>query len=429
MLLAEPLQLSYEFETILQYLEEGRSAFITGKAGTGKSTLLRIFRQTTKKKVVVLAPTGVAALNVQGQTIHSFFGFPPRIIQENEIYRRPNHQLYKRIETLVIDEISMVRADVLYAIDLFLKVNRASSLPFGGVQVVFFGDLYQLPPVVSSNEERIFLDKKFGTPYFFSVPVLAQVSEFQVFELQKVYRQKEAHFLKLLEAIRTQRIDEEEFNELNKRFIPDFHNEDFYITLCSRNDTAYKINGLHLDKINTKTFCSTAEVFGAFNPQLYPVDYELKLKEGAQIMTTRNDTAKNYVNGTIGKLIKIEQDKLLMGVEEAGELKTVEVLKSTWEIIKYKADEEDPSKIVTEIIGSYTQFPVKLAWAITIHKSQGQTFDKVIIDLGTGAFEFGQTYVALSRCRTLNGIILKRKLQPRDILVDERVVDFMNQYR
>ncbi len=423
----EPLQLSDDFNYALQEMEAGKHLFITGRAGTGKSTLLQIFRRSTKKNVVVLAPTGVAALNVGGQTVHSFFNFPPRLLQSKDIrVNRRNKRLFDNLECLVIDEISMVRADVMEAIDYGLKLNRGSSRPFGGVQLILFGDLFQLPPVVSSETERQFFSYRYASAYFFSADCMDTI-ELEMIELQQVYRQDSRYFLRLLESIRSATIDQDELDALNERHIPDFEvpEGENYLTLAARNATVNRINTEGLAGNDNPERLYLAEVKGNFPEKLFPVPAALKLKVGAQVMTVRNDTAKKYVNGTIGTIVSCKDESVLISVNEEGTPREIEVGYEEWDIIGYKMDATDISKIGTESLGKFKQLPVKLAWGVTIHKAQGKTFDRIIIDLGkSGAFEHGQTYVALSRCRTLEGIVLRQPLTPRDVMVDPAVVEF-----
>ncbi|MBR9921150.1 MAG: AAA family ATPase [Bacteroidetes bacterium] len=426
----QALILSEDFKQALDVLENSReSIFITGRAGTGKSTLLQLFRNTTRKKVVVLAPTGVAALNVKGQTIHSFFGFPPRPLQRDEIKQRRFRRIYQNIDILVIDEISMVRADLLDNMDWFLRINREDDRPFGGLQLAFFGDLFQLPPVVASQAERQLFTTYYDSPYFFSSDVIKHDIELQMLELEKVYRQEERRFLRLLEAVRLNRADMDELEELNERYLPDFEPEESYITLSARNSTVDSINKHEMDQIADPGRWYQAKVSGNFKPTLYPTDAQLLLKEGAQVMFLKNDPDKQYVNGTIGKVLRLEPNEIEVQIREAGQEKVIKVVPVEWEVVKYKSGTDDPKKIETEVMGTFEQFPLKPAWAITIHKAQGKTFDRVIIDLGRGAFEHGQTYVALSRCRRLGGIILKQALRRRDILTDERIVEYYEHHR
>ena len=425
-----PLILSEDFKYVLNLLEKtNANAFITGRAGTGKSTLLSLFRRTTRKKCVVLAPTGVAALNVKGQTIHSFFGFPPRIINPGDIKKRRNRRLYQAMEILIIDEISMVRADLLDSIDRFLRINRESNRPFGGVQVVFFGDLFQLPPVVSTEVEQYLFQHFYESPYFFSAQVL-QSDQFpmDMVELQTVYRQENRRFLRLLEAVRLNRLDYDDLEDLNARHQPDEIEPGNYITLSARNATVDRINQEQLAKLETKPVHYVAEVNGNFQNHLFPTEARLSIKEGAQVMFLKNDPAKKYVNGTIGKVVQLGIEKISVEIGSGGEEEIIEIEAAEWEIIKYKPDKDNPNLIEAEVVGQFKQFPLKLAWAITIHKSQGKTFTHVTIDMGRGAFEHGQTYVALSRCRTLSGIVLQKKLKTSDIQVDPRIVEFYEQH-
>lgn len=426
-----PLQLNDDFRHALDVLEKtDTNLFVTGKAGTGKSTLLQLFRNTTHKKVAVLAPTGVAALNVQGQTIHSFFGFPPRIVTPSEAARKVTRKdllrMYKNLEVLIIDEISMVRADLLDGMDKFLRVNRENFRPFGGVQVVFFGDLFQLPPVVTRDPlEASYFSDYYESPYFFSAKIF-QDPDFQLetLELRKVYRQESRLFLRLLEAVRVNSIDHDDLEDLNERHQPTFSETDGYITLCARNATADKINQRELSLLENTEHEFFATVKGQFDPGLYPADFGLRLRKGAQVMFVRNDLEeRQFVNGTIGKITQLTQDTIVVETEEhGGKKRRIEVPKAEWEIIRYKG--AATGGLETEVIGVFIQYPLRLAWAITIHKSQGKTFDRVLIDLGGGAFEHGQLYVALSRCRTLEGVVLRHRIRPQDVITDERVVEF-----
>ncbi|MBK8563510.1 MAG: AAA family ATPase [Saprospiraceae bacterium] len=419
-----PLELNEGFRYALDVLEKTRqSLFLTGKAGTGKSTLLQLFRGTTRKKTIVLAPTGIAALNVQGQTIHSFFGFPPRLIQARDISKSFTKKWFSRIEVLVIDEISMVRADMLDAIDRSLRLNRDIPLPFGGVQMVFIGDLFQLPPVVANEEERRHLEMTYDTPYFFSAHVLRDF-DYEKMELRKVYRQEERHFLRLLEAVRHNAADWEDLEDLNQRYLPDFEPAQSFITLATRNVKVDQINTIELVQLEGLEESFLAKIQGEFDPKQYPTEMALRLKVGAQVMFIKNDADGNYVNGTIGKVTKFDEEGIKVFTDERGAPKVINVVPAKWEIIRYRPGKENPDEIEAEVVGMFEQYPLRLAWAVTIHKSQGKTFDKVIIDMDSGAFEFGQTYVALSRCRTLEGIVLKKQLKPSDIMTDERVVDY-----
>jgi ATP-dependent DNA helicase PIF1 len=425
-----PLVLSSDFRYALDMLEKtDTSLFLTGKAGTGKSTLLSLFRSTTRKKIAVLAPTGVASLNVQGQTIHSFFGFPPRIITPQEAGKKTTRKdllrLYKNLDTIIIDEISMVRADVLDGIDIFLRRNRENYRPFGGVQMIFVGDLFQLPPVVNSDPvERSYFQDYYESPYFFSAKVF-QEADFNIdyLELGKVYRQDSRHFLRLLEAIRLNTADYDDLDDLNERYVPGFSDTEGFITLCARNATADRINRDALQRLETPVFAYRAEVQGLFDPSLYPAELDMSLREGAQVMFIKNDPEKSYVNGTIGVVTEITTNSVVVKIShDNGKTQSINVVKAEWEILRYRADAT--GNIEAETVGVFRQYPLKLAWAITIHKSQGKTFDKVLLDLGGGAFEHGQLYVALSRCRTLEGIVLRQPIKPNDVITDERIISF-----
>lgn len=420
----DPILLNKQFDEILNELEKTSDHyFITGRAGTGKSTLLRLFRNTTKKKVVVVAPTGIAALNVQGQTIHSFFGFPPRVLNREDIKKRRYRKMFEELDCIIIDEISMVRADMLDNIDYFLRTNRENPNPFGGVQMVLFGDLFQLPPVVSSDIEKRMFVEQYKSPYFFSANVM-QETDFKPIELQEAFRQTSRHFLRILDSVRLNQADYDELEDLNNRFQEEIEDDDFYITLSARNATVHEINKNKVAALPGPEMTYMATTSGNFQERLFPTEAILKLRMGAQVMFIKNHPSRLYVNGTIGKVVTLEPNKVEVLIEEDGKQNVILLEKVDWDIIKYKVPESGNDNIASEIVGTFKQYPVKLAWAITIHKSQGKTFDRVIIDMGRGAFEHGQTYVALSRCRTLEGIILKKMLKPRDIMVDPRVVEF-----
>ena len=429
-----PFELNADFQYALNVFEKTyNSVFLTGRAGTGKSTLLSLFRHTTRKQCVILAPTGVAALNVQGQTIHSFFGFPGKFITPADIrIRRDRAFTFRKLEILIIDEVSMVRADIIDCIDYALRSSRNNNMPFGGVQMIFIGDLFQLPPIVSSPEEKVFFLQNYDSPHFFSANVFKKGFRYEMIELKKVYRQSERHFVRLLDAVREGEIDFDDLETLNERYIGDnslMSNANF-ITLSARNNLVDQINHQELAKLTTPQYQFVAQITGTFDPKQVQADSVITLKQGAQVMFVKNDTVKReYVNGSIGKIIELSHDRILVSLEDMREKQTlVEVEKQKWEVLHYRIS-TDGDKIETETVGTFQQYPLRLAWAITIHKSQGKTFDRVYIDLGAGAFETGQTYVALSRCRTLNGIILKRKLLPTDIKIDERVVEYYQHLR
>lgn len=444
--------------------ETSEHLFLTGEAGTGKSTLLRYFRHTTKKNVVVLAPTGVAALNVEGQTIHSFCGFGPDITPQKVKKLgpwAPKKKLLEKLHTIIIDEISMVRADLLDCVDKFLRMNGLTAhAPFGGYQMVFIGDLHQLPPVDRGFNAGDGLLKMYNSPYFFDSKVF-RGSKFNFIQLRTVYRQKDPVFLDALNAIRNNATTEDHLKVLNQRATPGgqkFTFEQFAIYLTPHNQQAGRVNNFFLEKINTPLKKYTGVVRGSFEDRELPTDQELQLKVGAQIMMLNNDVRKRWVNGTMGKIIGITQtyseenagdnntqssepseaealvawmqevpsvdDRIIIELE-TGE--TVYVAPHTWEMYKFVLDKNTES-IDSQTTGTYTQYPFKLAWAVTIHKAQGKTFDKVYVDLTTGTFAHGQLYVALSRCRTLEGLYLKRPISKSDIILDKRVVDFLHSF-
>jgi ATP-dependent DNA helicase PIF1 len=427
------IELNEHFKRALDILENTRkSIFITGRAGTGKSTLLDYFRRNTKKKVAVLAPTGVAALNIKGQTIHSFFRFKPNISLSLVKKLRATEEegtLYQKLETLVIDEISMVRADLLDCVDKFLRLNGpVPGEPFGGVQMVFIGDLYQLPPVITSIEKSGF-SLLYDTPYFYSARAFADF-KMEFLELEKIYRQHDPDFINLLNAIRNKTINEEGLNFLNSRCNPEFEpsRNDFYIYLTTTNEMAAGINQAQLKKLKGKqhSFLGTRE--GEFGDEYLPTQVELNVKSGAQVMMLTNDSDGRWVNGSMGEIsgFSKDQDGSPTIVIELADGEEVEVAPFTWEIFKFALE---GNGLKANIVGTFTQFPIMLAWAITIHKSQGKTFEKVIIDIGRGTFAHGQMYVALSRCTTLEGIVLKRQILKKHIWMDWKVVDFLTKYQ
>lgn len=413
------------------YLMEHTSEclFITGRAGTGKSSLLNYFRRNTSKKYIVVASTGLASIQVGGSTIHSFFGFPLRTILENdpEIKKwgkgHPKYKIIQNMDTLIIDEVSMVRADLLDAIDQSLRLNLSSDLPFGGKQVILIGDVFQLAPVVNNFNRELSADS-YESPYFFSARCYKAATP-KIVELTKIYRQQQQDFIYLLNRIRMGHAGKNEINELNKRYSPDdITGEEFAICLTSVNALADKVNQERLRNLNEISFQFRGKSQGIFYDKNFPVEMVLELKKGTQVMMAKNDMAGKWVNGSIGKVLAIS-DKEIRVEFANGQVHAVDPV--TWENRTYKWDQETKS-ILSENIGSYTQYPIKLAWAVTIHKSQGLTFDKVIIDIGRGAFAHGQLYVALSRCTTWEGIVLKSPVQASDVIVDEIVERFASRY-
>lgn len=422
------IEINARFAEALHLMEEtGQNIFITGRAGTGKSTLLEHFRSITRKRIVVLAPTGVAAVNISGQTIHSFFGFRPDVTVEKvrKGARKNASPIYNKLDTIVIDEISMVRSDLLDCVNEFLKVNgKIPGTPFGGIQMIFIGDLYQIPPVVTGQEREIFKEY-YSSEYFFDAKAF-QNMEVAFLELEKIYRQTDRDFIHLLNKIRNKTIAGKDIEEINRRVIGDnreLPGEVIYLT--TTNAMAEEINKAELNKLPGISSVFTAEISGKVDKKYYPAEEMLQLKEGAQVMLLNNDAEGRWINGTIGLVGKIRKDRLEIKLFD-GNTETVKPFK--WNINRFFWDKEAGS-VASETVGAFKQYPLKLAWAITIHKSQGKTFDQVAVDLGRGAFASGQLYVALSRCRSLKGVYLKRKVRESDVRIDWRIVKFMTSYQ
>lgn len=414
------ITLSTDQETIFNLLNTTKTPiFLTGKAGTGKSLLLQYFRQKTNKNIVVCAPTGVAALNIRGQTIHSLFRLPITLIRKGEVKLEKNvSTLLQFTDIVVIDEVSMVRADIMDAIDHLLRQARKSSEPFGGVQIVMFGDLYQLPPIISDNVLASYFKEQYGGYFFYHADVW-KYAKFERKELTTVFRQKDEAFRQLLNAMRDGTITDTQIEDINDRTLREPPSEGI-ITLTTINRTADKINKSKLDQLKGREFTYKAAITGILDEKSYPTDELLHLKEGAQVMLLRNDKEKHWVNGSLGIIESLKEDEIVVNIDG----QPYPIPKESWEKIRYTVNETS-GKIEEDVISSFTQFPLKLAWAITIHKSQGQTYPAVIIDLGFGAFAPGQTYVAFSRCQTLDGVYLKRPITRNDIIVDETVSQFM----
>ena len=429
-----------EFQTAYRLITEtNQSVFLTGRAGTGKSTFLRYICQHIKKKYVVLAPTGIAAINAGGQTIHSFFKAPFRPILPDDQdlstkngrifdflkYRKSHRKLIEELELIVIDEISMVRADLIDFIDRVLRVYCGNlRVPFGGKQLLLVGDVFQLEPVVVSDERSI-LARFYKNPYFFSARAFDQITLVSI-ELTKVYRQNELAFVNLLDRIRVNTATPTDLKSLNARLSKDFipPMDEFFVTLAARKNTVDFINENQLSKLASETFHYEGKIQGQFPENNLPTPLHLELKEDAQVMFIKNDVEKRWYNGSIGRISMINEEGIRVILDDGDE---VWVDKAMWRNIRYVYDEKE-KKIVEEELGSYVQYPLRLAWAITIHKSQGLTFDKVIIDLGSGAFSGGQTYVALSRCRSMDGLILRNNIRLRDIFVSQDVMSFAKQF-
>lgn len=419
----EQLELAYQYAMYTH-----RNIFLTGKAGTGKTTFLRQLRQDSNKRMIVVAPTGVAAINANGVTIHSFFQLAPGLLPKNDVkYQFSKHKIniLRSLDMLVIDEISMVRCDLLDAIDDVLRRYQDHNRPFGGIQLLMIGDLQQLAPVATEDEWAI-LKEKYQTPYFFSCKAFEQTN-FTTIELKKVYRQDNEEFISVLNNVRDNRIDQKTLDILNSRYIPNFcpNDNDGYITLTTHNSQAQEINQEHMDKLRTYTETYTATVDGDFPEISYPTDFTLTLKVGAQVMFCKNDTSieKRYYNGKIGHVAQLADNKVIVVCnKESGEEEVIEVEPDIWHNTKYETD-ADTGEIKEVFVGSFTQIPLKTAWAITIHKSQGLTFDKAIINAGR-AFSFGQVYVALSRCRTLEGLVLSTPISRHVVMSDPTISSF-----
>lgn len=418
------LDLNPEFRRALDMMEDsGANVLITGRAGTGKSTLLEHFRSVTGKQIAVLAPTGVAAVNVSGQTIHSFFRFRPDVTADK--IKAVKDPVYKELDAIVIDEISMVRADLLDLVDLFLRKNGPrKKAPFGGIQMVFIGDLYQLPPVLTRGDKEI-LARRYESEYFFDSEVFRE-TRFELIELEKVYRQTDDFFLGLLNGIRNRSITDEQVAMINaRRAASEEELPEDTIHLTTTNAMARERNERQLARLKGKTHMFEASLNGDFDVKSAPADLKLRLKKGARVMLLNNDSAGRWVNGTMGVLKDIEGDTLLVRLT-GGSVEEVELF--TWSRFRFVWDDEAKA-VSSEATGKFTQYPVKLAWAVTIHKSQGKTFDTVVVDIGRGTFAPGQLYVALSRCRTLDGVHIKTPIKKSHIWLDWRVVKFVTGYQ
>jgi len=408
------------FDAIETTLE---NLFVTGRAGTGKSTLLNYLSENTSKQIVICAPTGVAALNVGGQTIHSLFRLPIGVIADNDIEQSAElRKLLSTIDTLVIDEVSMVNADLLDAIDRSLRQARGRrNEAFGGVQVVLFGDPYQLAPVPGEGDERAYFGDHYRSMWFFDAKVWND-TDLTIYELTSIHRQHEAEFKYMLNAVRHGGVTAEiaaRLNEVGARPKP----TDGAITLASTNGIVTRINATELARLPGRVLTAKAEVSGDFGGRAFPADEALELKLGARVMFLRNDTGQDggrWVNGSVGTVTKIDST---VWVDIDGERH--EVRPAIWEKFKYSYSPLTKS-LRKDVVAEFTQFPLRLAWAVTIHKSQGKTYDRAIVDLGPRSFAPGQTYVALSRISSLDGLYMTRDLRPSDIIVDENVVRFMS---
>lgn len=433
-----------EFFHALDLVENtGKSIFLTGKAGTGKTTFLKHLCERNRKNMVVLAPTGVAAVNAGGQTIHSFFQIPPSVyfpgdprlsarmqidstdnIYETFRYNRQKKTILRELELLVIDEVSMVRADLLDVINAILREYKDSPLPFGGVQVVLIGDVYQLPPVVTSEEAPV-LFRFYKSEFFFSAKVIKSM-ELEYIELQKIYRQSDREFIDLLNRVREGRMLPEDFTLFRNMYLNQKWTENgpSYITLTTTNAAASTINEENLDALDGEQHEFEAEITGDMTDKDYPTDVRLSLKVDAQVMFLKNDPDHRYYNGKIGRVTGFQDDRIMISCEEGdGGTQEICLERAEWEKVQYKWNLAK-NCIESEVVGSFKQFPLRLAWAITVHKSQGLTFERVVADLGN-SFAAGQVYVALSRCTSLKGLVLASMITPSDIRTDHRVDAFI----
>jgi ATP-dependent exoDNAse (exonuclease V) alpha subunit len=432
--IVDGIEISGEFEHAVELMNSGQNVFITGRAGTGKSTLLQYWQKQAEKKVVILAPTGIAALNIGGQTIHSFCGFPPRLFYPDSLNPTSDSKklkLLEKVDTIVVDEISMVSALLFDGLEAFLRINKGGGMiPFGGCQIILIGDLYQLPPVVSREESKAFYSM-YKSPYFFNAKMQM---DFNIVELSKIYRQSDVEFINTLNNIRLGQATQTDLILLNSRVKPMPDDGEFCVTLAPTNRAVATINKAKLDAIVGEKVVYEAEINGKFKEKDCPADPFLELKVGAQILMVSNDSKGRWVNGSVGIIIDLpdideefddDEDEVTITVElDNGEY--YEVARLTWEMNEYVFDEKT-KKLEFEKVGSCKQFPIRLAWAITCHKSQGLTLQKMNVDLTQGGFfAHGQAYVTLSRAASLEGLYLKKSLKISDLNknIDNRVKAF-----
>lgn len=419
--LPKDFELTEEFSNAFSLMENcDEPLYQCGVAGSGKSTLLQYFKENTKRKYVVLAPTGIAAINIGGQTIHSFFQFPIGLITPKDVrYAYGKSEVFNHIDTIIIDEVSMVRVDVMDAIDISLRINKKEpDRPFGGCKIILIGDLMQLSPIIS-KEEKPYFESRYNSPFFFDANVFKETGLIKN-ELKRIFRQTDETFISLLNKIRTNEIQYQELDIINQRHKEIEKSEKPFITIAFTNQIVSDINNKHLDELKTPAKVYNGILHGDFDINSVPTDVYMKLKVGAQIMMLRNDYPdRRWVNGTLGTVTELKQHTIKVDIN--GSIYEVEPAK--WEKIDYDYDGDN---VYGKVIGYFEQLPIKLAWSQTCHKAQGATLDNVIIDTGTGAFCHGQTYVALSRCKSLEGIYLKRKIKMSDIILDKRVLNFVN---
>lgn len=409
--------LNEESQAILNLLETtNTNVILTGRAGTGKSTLIQYFRATTAKNVIALAPTGVAAVNVQGQTIHSFCKFRPGVtLSQVKRLGAQETALIRDLDAIVIDEISMVRADLFDCFERFMRLHGPdSSQPFGGVQIIAVGDLYQLPPIISRDEQEIFSEHYQG-PFFFDAHCY-QSAEFHKITLTQVYRQLDSEFVDILDAIRINEVTDEHLEQINQCWQANYQDDEFTVNLVSTNYMAERINEAKLNLLASTERKYQGALSGDFNEQSLPTQSQLKLKVGAQVMLLNNDSNGRWINGDLAKVIAMDAASIKVVFNDGT---YDDILPYTWERVRFVRSED--GTLGSQVVGSFTQLPIRLAWAVTIHKGQGQTFDRAVIDFGTGTFAAGQAYVALSRCKSLSGLVLKSRLERRHIFIDPRI--------
>ncbi len=402
---------------VFEILQSGANVYLTGRAGTGKTTLIKSFVKQNHTSTVVLSPTGIAAINAGGQTIHSFFRLPPRLIEPADVKRLRHARALREMRTLIIDEVSMVRADMMAAIDRSLRLNRETNTPFGGVQVILVGDPYQLPPVIERGL-RGYLEETFGGSYFFSPPVFRE-ADFQLVELLQVFRQSDPVFLDILSGVRRGELD-----SLQTEILADCVSQkgpavasQTHLVLTGTNQTAFEINHRRLSELPGETYAFDGKVTGEFDARLFPTESPLLLKAGARVILLKNDTEKRWVNGSLAIIEAVNEQQITIRIND----KVHRIEPAIWERLRYGYD-DTTKQLTKDVVGTFRQFPLRLAWALTIHKAQGQTLDKVYVDLGRGLFAHGQAYVALSRCRTLDGLQLSRPLATRDMVMDRRAL-------
>ncbi|MBT3549114.1 MAG: AAA family ATPase [Gammaproteobacteria bacterium] len=407
--------LNDDFNEIISLFENStKNIFITGKAGTGKSSLINYIKRKTSKNLIVLAPTAIAALNINAKTIHSFFNFPFHVITPDVIKKHYNKRLIKEIDTILVDEVSMLRPDIIDAIDLTLQMTRENKEPFGGIQMIFVGDLYQLPPVITKDEVDV-MNTLYPDGYFFFNSNIINKIELVKFELSHVFRQSDKKLISLLDRARKATLDDDDLMIFNKRIVKnDFIVPEEVLTLSTNNYKVNSINASNLKNISSKEYIYHAEIDGKYSGA--PVDEELRMKVGAQVMLVKN--SKNWVNGTLATIDKLSKKEIHIRVKDEVYLLEPE----TWERFEYIISDK---KISSSVSATFTQYPIKLAWAATIHKCQGQTFENVMIDMDYGAFAHGQTYVALSRVVSLDGLFLKKPLRSEDFIFNPAIKRFL----